>query len=108
MALTLETYIVVTQKISENSLTELLLNKNAAILPNQRLYRRGLKAWGISSLSYGDFIISIYHCTKRVCIRSFIGPYFLESRLITELNKVVTISLKKLNIPALNLKHPTF
>ena len=45
LVLTLETYIVLTHKIAENELTELLLNKSTAILPNQKLYMRELMAW---------------------------------------------------------------
>ena len=45
LVLTIETYIVLTHKIAENELTELLLNKSTAILPNQKLYMRELMAW---------------------------------------------------------------
>ena len=44
LVLTLETYIVLTHKIAENELTELLLNKSTAILPNQKLHMRELMA----------------------------------------------------------------
>ena len=50
LVLTLETYIVLTHKIAENELTELLLNKSTAILPNQKLYMRELMAWELVPL----------------------------------------------------------
>ena len=45
LVLNIETYIVLTHKIAENELTELLLNKSTTILPNQKLYMRELMAW---------------------------------------------------------------